>query len=44
MYGTNFIPKIFTDITMPDIKFYSPHTAKKTQYNEFIVGGIKHGF
>ncbi len=31
MYGTNFNPKIFTDITIPDIKFYSPHTGKITQ-------------
>ena len=28
MYGTNFKPQIFTDITISDIKFYSPHTGK----------------
>ena len=31
MYGTNFKPQIFTDITISDIKFYSPHTGKKSQ-------------
>jgi len=28
MDGTNFNPKIFTDITIPDTKFYIPHTGK----------------
>ncbi len=28
MYGTKFNPKIFTDITIPDIKSYSPNTGK----------------
>ncbi len=31
MYGTNINPKFFTDITIPDIKFYSPHTGKKSE-------------
>jgi len=28
MYRRNFKPQIFTDITTPDTKFYSPHTGK----------------
>jgi hypothetical protein len=32
IYGTNFSPKIFTDITIPDTKFYSPHIGKITQH------------
>jgi hypothetical protein len=28
IYGTNFNPKIFTDITNSDTKFYSPYTGK----------------
>jgi hypothetical protein len=28
IYGTNFKPKIFTDITTPDTKFYNPYIGK----------------
>jgi hypothetical protein len=32
MYGTNFNPKIFTDITIPYIKFCIPHIGKISQH------------
>jgi len=30
MYGTNFNPKIFTDITMPAKQSYGPNIGKKS--------------
>jgi hypothetical protein len=36
IYGTNFKPKIFTDITMPDKQSYSPNTGKKSQVFNII--------
>ena len=32
MYGTNFNPKIFTDITMPAKQSYGPTTGKKSVF------------
>jgi len=32
IYRRNFKPQIFTDITTPDTKFYSPHTGKESQH------------
>jgi len=35
-YRTNFKPQIFTDITIPDTKFYSPHTGKISSFNTYL--------
>ena len=33
MYGRNFMPKIFTDITTPAKQSYSPNNGKKSVIN-----------
>jgi hypothetical protein len=41
MYGRNFKPKIFTDITMPAKQSYGPNIGKKCQVlNPSIFGLI----